>query len=145
MVILCLSDVLLPRYEKKHRFSAFETGLTAFADLFFVFWWLVCVNLTYRWQDTCENVASPALKQDYRYSPLILAILGVVLRQSDIPLNTNRKVASSSLKPVLQHSPFFFEHVGGFFTSIGRTFAQILVKTLLHRLSNRFYDIRCFF
>ena len=42
---------------------------------------------------------------------------------------------------VLRHSPFFFLYFGGYFTTIGGTFAKIRAKTIINRLRNRFYSI----
>ena len=75
--ILRFLDLPLPKFKKNRSFIAFETGSTALAIRFWAFWWLFCVNLMYCCQDTCENVASPALKLDWRYSLFFFALWGL--------------------------------------------------------------------
>ena len=59
--------------------------------------------------------------------------------------DTGKNVALSPLKSVLRHSPFFFEHFGGYFPSIGHTVTNISATMLLLWLWNRFYCIRSSF
>ena len=58
--------------------------------------------------------------------------------------NTVKNVSSPALKPVLIHSPFFFEHLGRYFVSIECTIANIRAKLFLGWLLNRFYGIHIF-
>ena len=55
--------------------------------------------------------------------------------------DTHENVLSSTLKMVLRHLTFFFDHFGGYFSSIRRTVAKIQVKMLLRQLLKQFYGI----
>ena len=61
-LILCRSEVPLPRNERKRWFVSFETGFSAFTVLFLELWMLFWVNWRYCWRYMGENVQSPCLK-----------------------------------------------------------------------------------
>ena len=54
---------------------------------------------------------------------------------------TSRHFIMRALKPVLRHSPHFFEHFGGYFLSLGSKVAKLRAKTFLCWYWNRFYSI----
>ena len=57
--------------------------------------------------------------------------------------DTGKNFHSLALKPILRHSLFYFLYFGGYFDSIEGIVANILAKTFIRRLWNRFYGIRC--
>ena len=57
--------------------------------------------------------------------------------------HTGENVYSPGSKPVLRHSQFYFQNIGGYFESIVGTVAIILAKMFIRRFRNRFYGICC--
>ena len=138
VVILHRSEILFLRFLQKCYFAGFTTSFRVIAVLLRALWWLFCVDLRYRWQDTGENISSPVLKPVFMPFTLLHWELWWLfcLDSRYLCQDTGENVFWPALKPLLWHSPFFFEHFCCSFDSIRGTLFKTRVNKFLHRLLN---------
>ena len=126
VAILCCSDPLLPRYGRNIFFACVEIGFTTFA----VFSLALCGYFALIGRTIAKIQVEMFVwvfwKQFHSIHLSIMSTLVVILCQSDILfLRYRRKLFLRALKPILRHSPQFFEHFGSYFASIGSTIAKM--------------------
>ena len=147
VAILRRSDVTLPRYWRQYFLGGFETAFTAFAGLS----WAVFVTI-FHWSDVpLQSYRRKGFFAGFETSFTAFGALFWVLwwlfyvNRAYLCKDTGWNICSQALKSVLWNLQHFIEHFGGYFASIGSTFAKIRVETFFRRLWNQFYSICRYF
>ena len=104
-VILCQSEVLLPRYGRKRSFVLFETGFTTFVVLFLAIWRLFLVDWKYPCQDAARMFIRRLWNRLYSSSSSIFRIWRLFLALCRLFLVDRRYSCQNTSENV--HSPGF--------------------------------------